>query len=192
MSIAFLILTILFTFLTAAAIAAAILLLGMIAFVWVGVPFVPTPNRNIERILDALDIQPGQRVYDLGCGDGRLVIAAATRGAQTTGFEVSPWAFLRACVNGWRSHSRANIIFGNFYSKPLADADVVFVFLLNTVMPKLETKLRRELKPGTVVGSYGFTFPNWQPEKIIEMPGSSARASKLYLYRQPSDPTTQS
>jgi len=154
------------------------------AILFFRVPFVPTPQRNINRIMELFNLQPGEIFFDLGCGDGRFIIEAQKRQAQATGFEISPWAFLRCRLNLLINRSRAEVQYKNFYTADLRAADAVFCFLITSVMPRVEQKLRNELKSGSRVICYGFPLPQWPPEKIIELKPGNPKASKIYLYRK--------
>lgn len=146
------------------------------------VPFAPTPEKRVKIVFDNLNLKAGQIFYDLGCGDGRFLLEAERRGIKATGFEVSPWVYLRAKLNLWKNHCQAKIIYKNFYSVNLADADGIFCFLMDEVMPKVERKLEKELTTGTKVAAYGFALPNWQPEKIIDLNPPNKKSSKIYFY----------
>jgi predicted RNA methylase len=130
------------------------------------------------------NLQPGQIFYDLGCGDGRFLLAAEQKGAKAIGFEISPWAYFRGRFNLWRHKSQAKIIFKNFYYQNISDADAVFCFLIDTVMPKVEKKLREELKPDAKIICYGFKLPTWPPVEIIEVKKGFSKSSKIYLYQK--------
>ena len=158
------------------------LILGLLAILWVKVPFAPTPKAKIKEIIDWFNVQPGQKFYDLGCGDGRFIIEAAKRGAHAIGFEISPWAFLKAKLNIILAKSPATLIFKNFYQVPVTDADAVFCFLIDKVMPKVENKLMAELKSGTKVISYGFALPTWPPQQVLSSDPTRPTASKIYIY----------
>ena len=155
---------------------------GAIAFFVARVPYAPTPKRNVEKIIDLLELKPGQKFYDLGCGDGRFIQAAAKRGAQAVGFEIAPWPFIKAKVRLWLSGSPATIYYRNFYHADLSDADAVYCFLLNSVMAKVEKKLAADLKPGAKLLSYGFILPNTKPTRLITL-HTGKRANHLYYYR---------
>jgi len=173
-------------FLVAGATLITGLLVGasIIALFFTRVPFVPTPKKNVKIIIDQLDLKPKKIFYDLGCGDGRFLIEAKARGAKAIGFEVSPWAYFKAKLNIFFHHCQAKVLYKNFYQANIADADAVFCFLIDTVMPKVEEKLKRELKPGALVASYGFTMPNWPPVKVVEIKKGNKKASKIYLYKK--------
>ncbi|MFA5022030.1 MAG: hypothetical protein WC508_03060 [Patescibacteria group bacterium] len=155
-----------------------------IAVFIVKVPFVPTPQKNVKIVIDQLDLKPGQIFYDLGCGDARFLIEAAKRGAMATGFEIAPWAIWRAKLNIFFQKSQAKVLYKNFYNVNLTDADAVFCFLIDVVMPKVEKKLQQELKPGALIACYGFKLPNWPPEKIVDLKPFDKRASKIYIYKK--------
>lgn len=155
---------------------------GAIVLFITRVPFAPTPEKNVKIIIDEFGIKPGQKFYDLGCGDGRFLIEAEKRGAKSIGFEISPWAYLRGKFNLWQSKSQSKILYKNFYPINISDADTVFCFLMDSVMPKVEKKLQKELKPGVKVVCYGFKMPTWPPEKIINLNPPNKRSSKIYLY----------
>jgi len=163
---------------------ALLMSLSLLALLLVRVPFVPTPRNRVQKIIQELDVTTGMKFYDIGCGDGRFLFAAIQAGANATGYEVSASALTRAYINKWILRSSARIYLKNFYTQNLADADAVFCFLLDTVMPRVEEKLIAELKPGTVVGSYGFQMPSWQPERVVVFDPENKKASKLYIYRR--------
>lgn len=146
------------------------------------VPFVPTPQKNVKLIIDQFGLKPGQKFYDLGCGDGRFLIEAEKRGAKAIGFEISPWAFFRAKINLFVHKSQAEVLYKNFYHFNLSDADTVFCFLIDTVMPKVEEKLRQELKPGTKIICYDFKLPTWKPIKVVDLRPDDKKSSNVYLY----------
>jgi len=148
------------------------------------VPFAPTPSKTVQTIIDLFGLKPGQIFYDLGCGDGRFLIAAGQKGAKATGFEIAPWAYFRAKINLWQTKSPAKILFKNFYEMNLADADAVYCFLLARVMPQVETKLEKKLKKGAKVITYGFPLPSWKPLKVIDLDLADEKSSCIYVYRK--------
>ncbi len=173
----------------AGVIAAAISLLTIAFLISIGinlftrVPYAACPDSQITRIFDTLHLAPGTRVYDLGCGDGRMVFAAANRGLRATGFELQPLTYLRAKLAQLLWYPAADIRYGDFRHADLADADAVVCFLVGSVMPAVTAQLGRQLQTGTAVVSYGFPLPGWQPETILE-PLLSQR-SKIFIYQKP-------
>lgn len=127
-----------------------------------GVPWAPTSRRLVHTMLRMAEVCSGDLVYDLGCGDGRLLIAAARRyGARAVGYEVNPvrylWCQLLISILGLRDCVR--VVCDDFFNQDLSDADVVTCYLLQRTNDKLESKLKKELRPGTRVVSNTFTFP---------------------------------
>jgi SAM-dependent methyltransferase len=142
----------------------------------------PTDRVTVRRILFFADVKPGERVVDLGCGDGRIVITAARLfDAQGIGVEIDParvlWARTWALLAGVKD--RVRIVWKDMYKVDLHGADVVVLFLSPVANFKLQDKLRRELHPGARIVSYYHPIWGWEPEEI--------RAAKtgysLFLYR---------
>ena len=141
-----------------------------IAFV-TGAPFVPSTNPTAQSMITLARIKPGMNVYDLGSGDGRLLFLAAKKGARAIGLEINPllvlWTWIKKMLSrrpktGFNPANGVRVRWKNFWGVNLADADVVFVYLLPWRMEKLAAKLKRELKPGTLIISNSFIFPNWK------------------------------
>lgn len=161
----------------------AVLLAGIVINLMTRVPFAGTPQDRIEQLLDDLKLQPRMRIYDLGCGDGRVVFAAARRGARATGFEIQPLTYLRAKINQLARYPTAEIRYGNFYRTDLGDANIVFCFLVDSVMPRVARFLERKLTPGCTVVSYGFPLPNWEPENIFQPTKPNGSVAYMYVVR---------
>ena len=143
-----------------------------------GAPWLPMRARVVERLLAFAEVGPGDTVYDLGCGDGRLIIAAAQRyGARAVGIEIHPvrywWCKMR--INALGLGDRVQVTRGDFYAHDLSDADVVICYLLQRTNSKLELKFKQELALGTRVVSKRFTFPGLRLVRQDEQ-------DKLYLY----------
>jgi predicted RNA methylase len=127
-----------------------------------GAPWVPTPYRTIRKMLKMAKVKPGDVVYDLGSGDGRIIIEAArTFGAKSVGIEIDPFRFLwtkaRIFFQGYSN--RVVILMGNFFKVDISDADVVTIYLLQETNEKLISKFVNELRPGTRIVSNTFTLP---------------------------------
>jgi SAM-dependent methyltransferase len=127
-----------------------------------GAQWAPTAMSTVDTMLAIADIGPDDLVYDLGCGDGRIIVTAARRyGARAVGIEIDPlrylWCQIVITVLGLRG--RVKVVFGDFFNKDLSDADVVACYLLQVTNEKLEAKLKEDLRPGTRVVSNYFTFP---------------------------------
>lgn len=161
-------------------VALVIVLVILLTFIYAGLsgaPWVPTKNGDVERFLRLANIKPGATVYDLGCGDGRIVQAAAQAGAHATGFEISiiPYLLARLRLRG----SSARVRFHNFWHADLRDADVVYFFLFpGRIARRLNTKLERELKPGAKAIAFVWPLPEWKPVTVDTQVGSP----KMYVY----------
>lgn len=109
--------------------------------------------------LDMLDLKPGQVVYDLGCGDGRFLVAAAKRGLKGIGYELNPFIALIAWINTRRYGSQVKVKWGNFWNADISRADGIFVFLLDRFMLRLDKKIIAEKKGPLVLVSHAFKIP---------------------------------
>ena len=150
-------------------------------------PFVPSPQVVVERMLELADLKPGETVYDLGCGDGRIVIAAAREfRAKGVGVELSPELAKQAQDQVLRLglKNRVRIIQGNLFDIDLRPADVVTLYLLTSTNDLLRPVLERNLRPGARVVSHDFAIRGWKPlrvEKVL----SYNRYHKIYVYGIP-------
>lgn len=163
-----------------------LLILALAGLLWYfvpifsGIPWVPTQAARIQRALDLAEIQPGETFYDLGCGDGRVLVAAARRGARAIGIEVSPIhclaARLRAALAG--VGGRISVHWGNFYRHDLAEADIVFWYGHSRYTGKMQAYLAQTLKEGARLVSINIDFPGWQPAAID-------KRALIFLYRFP-------
>lgn len=138
-----------------------ILLVSAVWTSFIGAPWVPTPMDMVHKMLKLADVGKGDIVYDLGCGDGRIIITAARDyKARAVGIEIDPlrylWCRLRVAVLG--QADRIKIVYGNFFDQDLSEATVVSCYLLQGTNDKLEQKLKQELRPGTRVVSNTFYF----------------------------------
>jgi SAM-dependent methyltransferase len=134
---------------------------GMYAM-YTGAPFVPTPQRMLRRMLIAAHIRDGSKVYDLGCGDGRLVFAAAEEGADAVGYEFSVPTFVYAKLRSL-FRKRVSIRYGDFWKRDYADADVIFCYLLTDTMQTFKRQIWPQLKPGCLVVSHAFKMKDVEP-----------------------------
>lgn len=145
-------------------------------------PFVPTPAKRVSDMLALARIQAGERVFDIGSGDGRLVFAAAARGADAVGIEINPilygWSVLKAKLRGLprvkAGRPRALFRRENFWQTNLAPADVLTVYCLPGKMDRLREKIKQEMRPGARVVVYEFPFPGWP---------YAQKNGKVYLYK---------
>jgi len=157
--------------------------LMVITFAWAGyrgAPWVPTWGSDVKRFLKLADIKRGERVYDLGCGDGRLVASASKAGGRAVGFEISLFPYFIAKIRGFFLRSiDYTIRYKDFWGADLRDANVVYFFLMPKIYPKLKEKLERELKKGTRVIAYVWPIEGWEPIKIDKL----YKKSTIYLYK---------
>jgi SAM-dependent methyltransferase len=146
--------------------------------------FVPTPNEVVETMLKMAAVGRQDVVYDLGCGDGRIVITAAQRyGARGVGIDIDPERIAEATENAKRAGvaGRVKIVRGDLFETDISGASVVTLYLLTDLNLKLRPKLLRELNPGTRVVSHAFAMGDWKPERTAEVSGTT-----VYLWRIPS------
>ncbi|MDB5763611.1 MAG: SAM-dependent methyltransferase [Herminiimonas sp.] len=133
------------------------------------VPYVPTPPEVVERMLDLAKVNKGDTLFDLGCGDGRIVVTAAKeRGAKGTGIDINPQRIAEAKENARIAgvEDRVNFRVGDLFTSNFADATVVTLYLLPDVNRKLRPQLWKQLKVGTRVVSHDFDMgPEWPPQK---------------------------
>lgn len=144
----------------------------------IGAGFQPTSKKLVKQMLDMAEVGPEDTVYDLGSGDGRIVINAVKKyNAKAVGLEADPsrvfWSRLVITLSGIRN--RAKIVWGNFFNQNISEATVVTLFLSDTANQKLKPKFLEELKPGTRVVSYVWKFKGWEPVKTDE-------TEEIYLY----------
>lgn len=137
-----------------------------LAFV-TGGPFVPSSKRSVTAMVKLAKLRQGQTVIDVGSGDGRVLFEAAKQGAHAVGIEINPYLVHYTRIRAFLGHYRGQItvLWKNLWSADLSQADVVFVYLIPWKMDVLADKLRRELKPGTLVISNSFIFPHWKVER---------------------------
>ena len=145
------------------------------------VPFVPSPDEVIEAMLKLAETTPQDTVYDLGCGDGRIVVMAAKQfGASSVGIDIDPDRIQEANQFARENGVTDKVKFReqDLFQADIHEATVVTLYLLTTVNRKLRPKLQKELKPGTRVVSHQFDMGDWKPEKRIEIGGRP-----IYLWR---------
>lgn len=159
-------------------------------FLWIlvplitGLPWVPTRDTRIHRALQLADVRPGEVVYDLGAGDGRVLVAAARDfEARAVGIEISPvhclLAIIRARLAG--VGRQVTVRPGSFYHADFSDADVVYAYLTFEQAARLRPTLESSLRKGTRVVTISSDIDGWQPEQID-------RQELIFLYRMPPSP----
>lgn len=142
-----------------------------------GAPFAVTRKEKMNKMLNLLDIKSGDMFADLGSGDGRIVIAAAKKGARAHGYELNPVLVLisRIKIKKARLEGKAFIHRKSYWGVSLKHYDAISVFGIVHIMPSLEKKLKNELRKGGLVVSNHFRFPKWEVYKKDE---------NLYLYKK--------
>ena len=152
------------------------------------VPYDPTPHQVVAQMLKLAQVDANDVVYDLGCGDGRIVIAAATHGARGVCVDIDPQRIAESRANAQRSGVAERILFLNqdLFKTDISDATVVTLFLWPSVNLKLRPKLWRELKPGTRLVSYIHSMGDWpaQESRNVETPHGPR---KLFLWVIPAN-----
>mgnify|MGYP000220994926 CR=1 FL=1 len=139
------------------------------------VPFVPTPQPVVDRMLDLAKVKSDDLIYDLGSGDGRIVITAAKRyGARGVGIDLDPQRIREARENAREAgvENKVQFINGDLFKTDLSKASVVTLYLLNSVNRDLRPQLWKQLKVGTRVVSHAFDMGDeWPPERVEEVDG---------------------
>jgi len=146
------------------------------------VPFVPTPPEVVRKMLELAGVKEGDLVFDLGCGDGRILVTAAKDfGARAIGVEIREdlAEVARKELRSLSLENRCRVINGNFFEVDISRADVVTLYLTSVANYRLKPKLEKELKDGARVVSHDFEMAGWKPEAVIHDPGGHV----IYLYR---------
>lgn len=135
-----------------------VVLSGFLYAVFFGAPYVPAFGRDLEELLDLSRVEKGTRFIDLGSGDGKVLLAAAKRGAHVTGYEINPilWLICQWRLRNYRQH--ATVYLRSMWHADITRADVVYMYLHTRWMDKMERKLKAEARQGARVVSYVFAF----------------------------------
>ena len=135
--------------------------------------YVPTPPDVVEAMLKVARVGKDDVVYDLGCGDGRIVIAAAKLGARGVGIDIDPQRISEARENAKSAGAGDQVEFveGDLFQTDLSPATVITLYLLPSLNQKLRPKLMAELRPGTRIVSHAFDMGDWKPEQQLEVGG---------------------
>ncbi len=161
---------------------AAIVVAGTsISWTWlIGTGWEPAPNPVVVKMLTLAEVREGDVVYDLGSGDGRVLVKAVRDfGAKAVGIEADPIRWFLTWLNIRRAKiGAAKVIWGNFFKVNLSGASVVVIFLSRGTNRRLRNKFLRELSPGTRIVSYFWPIDGWESQQIDP-------ESKIYIYRVP-------
>ena len=144
--------------------------------------FVPTRELVIDAMLKVAKVGPNDIVYDLGCGDGRIVVAAAKLGARAVGIDIDPQRIKEANENAARNGVTGKVDFrqGDLFEADIREATVVTLYLLPSLNVKLLPRLKEQLRPGTRIVSHDFDMGDWAPEETIAVDGKT-----VYLWTIP-------
>ena len=147
-----------------------------------GALYVSTTRTRIAAFIEAVPMRKGQLLVDLGCGDGRFLRQAWKKyNVKAIGFEVNLLAYIKAKALSL-GLKQIEIRRKSFWSQNLIDADIVFCYLYPDVMRKLSTKLKTELKSGTLIVSCNFILPGFKPFRVLR-PQGSLHGDPVYMYR---------
>ncbi len=151
-------------------------------------PYVGSPEHAVDKMLEVANLKPGETLYDLGCGDGRILIAAASKyKAKGVGIEISDHLARTAAERVKKAglQSDVKIIHGDFMKTDLSGANVVTLYLATAANDTLRPNLERYLKPMTRVVSYDYPIPGWKPIETSETEGRTSAVHTIYLYQVP-------
>jgi ubiquinone/menaquinone biosynthesis C-methylase UbiE len=156
-------------------------------------PYIPSPQVLVDKMLELAAVKPGEMVYDLGAGDGRIVITAAQKfAAKAVGIELHPDLY-RATLHKVKMlglENRVRIVHGNFLKIDLSPADVVTMYLLTNSNQIVKPNLEKYLKPGARVVSLDFEVRGWQPVATSHVKVGSTK-HKIFLYERPKDKSSK-
>ena len=149
-------------------------------------PYVASPVRVVDRMLELANMKPGETFYDLGCGDGRILIAAVEKyKVKAVGVEISPKLVAKATTSIERAGlaTQARVVQGDLLDVDFSKADVVAIYLSTPLNERLRPHLERYLKPGARIVSHDYAIPGWKPTKVERTEGKDGHL--IYLYEMP-------
>ena len=166
------------------------LALGLLALAFVQAPvprapFVATPYDVVDRMLTLAKVGPRDVVYDLGSGDGRIVIAAAQKyGARGVGIDIDPARIAESETNAKQAGVERRVTFRqqDVLQTDVSDATVVTLYMLSAINVKLRPILTKQLKPGTRIVSHSFAMGDWEPEHVETFADAAGTMRTLYLW----------
>lgn len=151
-------------------------------------PYYPTPETIVQKMLQLGELKAGEKMFDLGSGDGRIVIMAADKfRANATGVEWDKELYRQSSekIQSMKLQKTARIINGDIMAQDYSSADMVTIYLLPTSNDKIRPLLEKQLKKGTRIVSHDFEFRDWKAEKIENIDDDGeGRSHTLYLYRR--------
>ena len=152
------------------------------------VHFVATPEVVVEKMLELANVGKDDVVYDLGCGDGRIVIAAAKKyGARGVGVDIDPQRIKESNENARQAGvtDRVKFIQQDLFELDFREATVIALYLLPSLNLRLRPKLLRDLKPGARIVSFAFDMGDWKPEKVVTIPADFEKELTIYYWVVP-------
>jgi len=151
-------------------------------------PYYPTPETVVEEMLKMVGTKPGEKMFDLGSGDGRIVIMAAKKfGADATGVEFDADLYRQSSerIKALGLEKKARIIHGDIMVQDYSKADVITVYLLPLSNDKVRPMLEKQLKPGTRIVAHDFEFSGWNADKVMHIEDDGeGRSHTLFLYKR--------
>lgn len=160
-----------------------VIFLMLFTSIFLRAPYVPTPMKVVRKMVKFADLQGDEVVYDLGAGDGRLLLTAKKEfpGITAKGFELCPPVYFLARLKILCSGTPVSFRMKNLFTQDVSDADCIFLYLMPGAMKRLQKKFEEELKPGTKVISHAFQFPGRKPIKKMPVPWLQGEKN-LHLY----------
>ncbi len=151
-------------------------------------PYVTSPEHAVDKMLHMANLRAGETLYDLGCGDGRILIAAAEQyKVKAVGIEISERLAKTAAERVKKAglENQVKVVHGDFMHTDLSHADVVTLYLATTANESLRPNLERYLHPNARVISYDYPIPGWKPVDTSESEGRHGASHTIYLYQVP-------
>jgi SAM-dependent methyltransferase len=141
-----------------------------------GPPYLPTLTKQATIAMDMIDLEAGQTLLELGCGDGKILLAAAKRGWYAVGYELNPLLVVVCKLRTWRYRKLITVRLGNFWTQQWPNAEGIFVFIMPRHMAKLDKKIMQSSRGPVKLISFAFTIPGKKPIK-------SQDGVHLYTYK---------
>jgi SAM-dependent methyltransferase len=137
--------------------------------------YVPTPQEVVDRMLEMADVKAGDYMIDFGCGDGRMVVTAAKKGARGYGVDINPVRIKEANENAKKAGVTDKVEFkiANLFEEDLSKADVMAMYLLTDINIRLRPKILSDMKPGTRIVSHAFDMGDWEPDQRDTVSGKN-------------------
>jgi protein-L-isoaspartate O-methyltransferase len=151
-------------------------------------PYFPTPQSIVDKMLQLGELKAGEKMYDLGSGDGRIVIMAARKyRADATGVELDDTLYKQSAqrIKTLGLESRARIIHGDLLQQDYSSYELLTIYLLPVAIQKITPIFEKQLKKGTRIVAHDFEFSQWTPAKVLDIDDDGeGRSHRLYLYRR--------